>query len=619
MTMLVPALSPRQRAFACALACALIAIWGATTNERVEAASSSTVVSATVPSATFLDTSACDDPGTPGVLSFGTVLPNTPARTGDCVVTWSSSNNTAALRLGQEDGTGSAFWAYGDGSPDAAFGTAPYAAGSGRSTWAQAGNQAVWNAEALADGDVLLSGHENWGAMYFARWDLATGALDPTFDGPGAPGNGRFTIASSFSTGSTLVDGTRLYATEAGESGGRVQVHALNVATGATDGTWGTAGVAQVDFSTPPYDYARTSAVDVDSQGRVYVVGCIEEAGPDPDCNAPQGAFIARFTPTGQPDVTWDGDGFLRVAQSSDLYAVHVDPADRIVVAGRDFDVTPDDGFIARFLPTGVLDTAGFASPTGWRSSPLAAPPGGFAVDSATEDIYLTATDGRITRMSASGALDATWGVAGIANPGVPATTSIRPRVLDDGTIMIAVSAGGWPQDEPAVIRLTRSGALDASFDGDGVLHPDLLGSGLSENVVEPLVLPDGGLALAGVGDPSGSNEEPFVHVLDSAGSVSDYAGGANWGSAASTSMFGVCLKSTTNSTADWTVNAACPTTDGAYWRGVPAALTTAAHTTGPSVVNAASTFTFGFRPADDQPAARYGMRLRIELVAPAV
>ncbi len=72
------------------------------------AATSSTVVSATIPSATTLVTTGCAS-GTAGVTEFGTVLPGSPARTtNDCAVTFGSSNDSSTLRLAQADGAGTA-------------------------------------------------------------------------------------------------------------------------------------------------------------------------------------------------------------------------------------------------------------------------------------------------------------------------------------------------------------------------------------------------------------------------------------------------------------------------------------------------------------------------------
>lgn len=71
-------------------------------------AASSTVIGATVPSATTLTTSTCAS-GTPGVTEFGNVLPGASVRTtADCIVTFGSSNDTSTLRLAQADGAGTA-------------------------------------------------------------------------------------------------------------------------------------------------------------------------------------------------------------------------------------------------------------------------------------------------------------------------------------------------------------------------------------------------------------------------------------------------------------------------------------------------------------------------------
>lgn len=71
-------------------------------------ASTSTVVSVTVPSATQIDGTGCAS-ATPGVTDFGVVLPGTDSVTGqDCLVTFGSSNDTSSLRLSQADGQGTA-------------------------------------------------------------------------------------------------------------------------------------------------------------------------------------------------------------------------------------------------------------------------------------------------------------------------------------------------------------------------------------------------------------------------------------------------------------------------------------------------------------------------------
>jgi photosystem II stability/assembly factor-like uncharacterized protein len=68
-------------------------------------ASSGTVVTATVPSVSTIDVSACG----PATTDFGTVLPGTSVVTAqDCTVTFGASSDTARLRLHQQDGGGQA-------------------------------------------------------------------------------------------------------------------------------------------------------------------------------------------------------------------------------------------------------------------------------------------------------------------------------------------------------------------------------------------------------------------------------------------------------------------------------------------------------------------------------
>ncbi|MCW2925108.1 MAG: hypothetical protein JWM98_2512 [Thermoleophilia bacterium] len=130
-----------------------------------QAASSGTVVSATVPSATNVDASGCAT-GTPDVTDFGTVLPGSTNTTGaDCTVLFGSSNDTARLDLYQRDGTGTAMsggWGaqasgtgaflYGvdavDTSTAWAVGGGIYATTNGGVTWS---NQASGTTELLVD------------------------------------------------------------------------------------------------------------------------------------------------------------------------------------------------------------------------------------------------------------------------------------------------------------------------------------------------------------------------------------------------------------------------------------------------------------------------------------
>lgn len=96
----------RSRALTCALLIALAV--AAATASGAGAAGSTTVVSASVPSATSLDASGCA-PATAGVTELGSVQPGATAVTSaDCTLAWGSSNDSSMLRAFQSDGVGTA-------------------------------------------------------------------------------------------------------------------------------------------------------------------------------------------------------------------------------------------------------------------------------------------------------------------------------------------------------------------------------------------------------------------------------------------------------------------------------------------------------------------------------
>jgi photosystem II stability/assembly factor-like uncharacterized protein len=98
---------PRPR-LTISLATMALAIALASSGTTQAASTSSTVVGATVPTATTLDASLCA-PGTPGVTALGSVTAgSTVTSSTDCVVEFGSSNDTSRLRMFQADGYGTA-------------------------------------------------------------------------------------------------------------------------------------------------------------------------------------------------------------------------------------------------------------------------------------------------------------------------------------------------------------------------------------------------------------------------------------------------------------------------------------------------------------------------------
>ncbi|MCB0878072.1 MAG: hypothetical protein KDC46_03730 [Thermoleophilia bacterium] len=111
------------------------------------------------------------------------------------------------------------------------------------------------------------------------------------------------------------------------------------------------------------------------------------------------------------------------------------------------------------------------------------------------------------------------------------------------------------------------------------------------------------------------------IHRQLPAGTISDYGGGNTWGSASTTSMFGVCLQQIGGSSlADWTVDpsTSCQALDSDPWRAVPTTPDTVAHTGGSAQTGTAD-LVFGLRPAEATPPGRYRAKVRVEVIAPWV
>lgn len=85
--------------------------------------------------------------------------------------------------------------------------------------------------------------------------------------------------------------------------------------------------------------------------------------------------------------------------------------------------------------------------------------------------------------------------------------------------------------------------------------------------------------------------------------------------------MFGMCARAVNTATADWTISATCPQTDGAYWNGIPT--TTAggnskiAHTTSTGVTNATVSFRYGLRAPASQKSGAYMALINFDVIAP--
>ncbi|MFN7572238.1 MAG: tandem-95 repeat protein, partial [Betaproteobacteria bacterium] len=201
------------------------------------------------------------------------------------------------------------------------------------------------------------------------------------------------------------------------------------------------------------------------------------------DYDAVGNAALFRVAGTNSAPTVGAGDGIAAprllptdVAGSYlDARRVIVQPDGKVLVMGQSGGIDGAfDFFVARFNPDGTPD-AGFGAGgrsgytvggtgTGGARGLALMPDGRIVVSGADWDTG----NARLTRFNANGALDTTYGSAGVVELDMPGGSLdvLREVVVNpDGSVVAAVTRQG----QLGLARFTPSGALDTNFDGDGI------------------------------------------------------------------------------------------------------------------------------------------------------
>ncbi len=587
------------------------------------AATSGTVVGATVPSATSIDVTACQSQTS--ATSFGTVLPGASVVTGaDCNVVFGSSNDTSMLRVHQTDALGVAMSRPSHGAIDTGFGV------GGTRMIDPADDDAIVASAIAPDGDIVVAGHRSVAGAedaFLARLQ-PDGTLDPAF------GSGSGMVTYSASAASDRAQAVAIGADGSITIGGITAVGiddtSAFVARFESDGTlrtsFGTGGRTEI-IAGPEIDTFEDVAID--ASGRIAVAGYSDQvvgAGVGLDW------IVGRLTADGAPDLSFNGTGLRRFdlggpANSNDSgFAVAFDSSGRIVSGGFGVPAAgTGDAAVVRFTEAGAFDPT-FGGGDGIATADVTAADEarGLAID-ANGRILLSGQsnigvdqDAFVARFTTAGVLDTTFGIGGVSS--VPMSTAgghdaFEGLVIqDDRRIVAAGHAQVGGQWDAAVFRLLENGTLDTSFDGDGKAF--YAPSAGLDTVHDVLMHRDGRILLTG--GATNADFDGAVTRLDSTG-VADFSGDWTTGS----DKFGACLHGLVSGTAVWALAGAgnCTTTQPANWRPIPATAAdagAAVASTASGVANATARFRFGFRTIGPQPPGIYAAGVSFTVVAPS-
>lgn len=271
---------------------------------------------------------------------------------------------------------------------------------------------------------------------------------------------------------------------------------------GVLDPSFGVGGLVTTAFpaqSGSATAYCRTGALQAD--GKVVAAGSAWAAASPLSYDL----VLARYLHDGSLDASFGSGGRVAVDLGGDetVYDVALQADGKVVVAGGHL---PLPMFLARYLPGGALDpsfgTGGIAEPA--LPGLVETFPAAIALDGDGR-IVVAATSGSalrsmtVFRLDAGGALDATFGTAGVTTidpsgdgtGGYSADLALQP----DGKPVVL--GGTYAADQQTVVlRLTAAGVPDPGFGAGGIVRTNV--GAAQEDALAVALQPDGGIVAAG-------------------------------------------------------------------------------------------------------------------------
>ena len=445
-----------------------------------------------------------------------------------------------------------------DGSLDASFGCCGYAVWNGAGT-----SQNLYAVEIQPDGKIVAAGSTwdgvNYNDTLLIRY-TSGGALDTTFD---------------FDGYATWDDGSNeaLYDCALDPSGNIVAVGYAEQSTvtyndflvlrytgsGALDTSFSSDGYDILDSGCARDDEAKGVAIQND--GRIVVGGkfAIEDTQSDQD------SALVRYSSTGTPDETYNGDGIVYRdfgTAGDGAHDVAIDADGKIVAMGEaDNSDYYMDLFVMRSLSDGTLDntfgTWGYVRDhiNEYPSSGLAIQADGKIVVVESTNLHepdFNLTNVLVERYGTTGALDPAFGDGGRVSWDTGAADSSdfsceygnKVQIDGDGKIVVAGSVDDDGTDG-LLLRLNSSGSSDV----DNFHYPDgyvTWNGGSGDGFFDLAVQPDGKIVVAGY-TSNGEFDDALVlrFLADGSGLDSSFGTGGvvTWTAGYDDELYGVTVQ----------------------------------------------------------------------------
>lgn len=327
---------------------------------------------------------------------------------------------------------------------------------------------------------------------------------------------------------------------------------------GRVDTTFGSSGTVTITFpdggGALRNDQNKATGIAVQSNGKIVVVGNVDVPTTTSNNKAsiPLAMGVARLNSNGTYDSTFDGDGRRIISfgsGTSQATGVAIASDGKIIVAGTkspNSSTSSDSDFaVARLTTTGALDTtfSGDGKQTvafdiggglGDYCKAVAIQTDGKIVLAGSATIKVVNTspnssettgDFAVARLTTSGVLDQTFdgdGKRTIAfDRGGTGDDQCNAVTISSGKIVLAGSArfNNTGDHDFALARLNSNGSLDSSFDGDGKRTFGFdIGGDKYDAAYAVKVQSDGKIVVAGSAKAVGLNSDYAVARLTSSG-----------------------------------------------------------------------------------------------------
>ncbi|HMC10333.1 MAG TPA: hypothetical protein VKH44_03550, partial [Pirellulaceae bacterium] len=366
--------------------------------------------------------------------------------------------------------------------------------------------------------DFAVTGINPNGSFYMATETVDFGSSNDQLSSLALEPGGRIILAGTRNPGSSNSD----FAV--------ARLHA----SGILETSFGVNGKARIDFASSNEFLA---SVAVQSDGKVVLAGSISPGGTFGNYDI----ALARLTSGGSLDTSFDGDGRVTTdviisAADFGIQSAALSDGRILVLASHARAIGEPRYSLTRYLEDGVLDTTfgiqGRAVITLGASdlssiAAMAVQGDGKIVLAGMRYLPETGQDFAVVRLNSDASLDSGFDADGkqAIDFGTYEDRVTSVAIQSDGRIIVAGyrsiiidSESGLSDDEFAVARLTASGSLDTSFDGDGRATINFAPS--QDRANDVAIQSDGKIVLAGFSYTDITGNDFAVARLTSSGSL---------------------------------------------------------------------------------------------------